>query len=178
MSSLIIGILGKIHAGKSTLARELSRELNVPIISFGGYLRNFSESNGLPTDRISLQDLGSKRISEDAMKFLQDVLSCSDLNTEIIIIEGIRHRSVLDALKSMFKVSYFIYCETPFEERYKRYIDRDETKKLTIGEFQDIDNHLVEQEIEKLKKYCQIVSNEIDINAIKSKIESYYKSNK
>lgn len=141
-------------------------------------MRNFIESNGLPTDRISLKDLGSKRISEDAMKFLKDVLSCSDLNTEIIIIEGIRHRDVLDALKSMFKVSCFIYCETSFEERYKRYIDRGETKNLTIGEFQDIDNHSVEQKIEKLKKHCEIVINEVDISTIKFLIESYYDSKK
>lgn len=171
MSSFIIGILGKIHAGKSTLARELSRELNVPIVSFGAYLRNYSELNTLPTDRNSLQDLGDKRISEDAMKFLKDVLSSSDLKTEIIIIEGIRHITVFNALKSMFKVSYFIYCDIPFEERYNRYIINDETKKTTIDEFKIIDEHRVEKEIEILKEYCNVVVSNVDIFKIKSDIE-------
>lgn len=67
----------------------------------------------------------------------------------------------------MFKVSCFVYCETSFEERHKRYIDREETKNLTIGEFQDIDSHSVEQKIEKLKKHCEIVINKVDVNTIK-----------
>jgi len=176
MSSLIIGILGKIHAGKSTLAKELSQQLNVPIISFGGYLRKYSEAKGLPADRRSLQDLGNKKISEDAMKFLSDVLLSCDMSTEIIIIEGIRHASVFNALKSIFKVSYFIYCDTPFEERYRRYTDREETKEMSIEEFQAIDEHIVEKEIEKLKEHCQTVLGNIDTATVKLKIETYYNS--
>jgi adenylate kinase family enzyme len=177
MSSLIIGILGKIHAGKSTLARELSKELNVPIVSFGGYLREFSESKGLATDRKSLQDLGDKRISEDAIKFLYDVLASLDINKEIIIIEGIRHISVFNALKKMFKASYFIFCDVTFEERYNRYIIREETKTTTIEQFKIIDSHKVEQEIMMLKKYCDAVVTKVDTFKIKSDIEALRISN-
>lgn len=158
MKKLIIGIIGKIHSGKSTLAKELTEKLQIPIVSFGGYLKEFSIENGLSTDRESLQTLGNKRISDDAILFINDVLF-GHHNTNIIIIEGIRHHSVLKSLNKIYNQSYFIFLDVPFTERYKRYTNgyNPSTKNITIAEFDEIDNHEVESEINNLKKECNLI---------------------
>ena len=154
MNNLVIGIVGKIQSGKSTLAKKLSENLDVPIISFGGYLREFSENNSLPVDRFSLQELGEKRIKEEADVFLEDVLANSKNDTSTIIIEGIRHFAIYEALRKKYQLSFFVYCETPFEERHARYIRKSGLEKITLDEFFKIDNHNVELEIEGLKHQC------------------------
>ena len=162
MRKLIIGIVGKIHSGKSTLAREISQSLEIPIVSFGGYLKDFSLKNDLPTDRESLQSLGNKRILNNPVSFIEDVLSGQE-DSSIIIIEGIRHESVLLSLKKTYHQSYFIFLDVTFDERYSRYTNGKNilTKDISVEEFFKIDNHQVESEINNLKERCDYTLNSI-----------------
>ncbi len=174
MKKLIIGITGKIHSGKSTLAKKISHNLDIPIVSFGGYLKEFSLQNNLPTDRDSLQNLGNNRILDNPELFIDNVLT-SHSDTQIIIVEGIRHYKVLQYLDQIYTQSLFIFLNVPFDERYDRYINNEifKLKNLSKEEFYKIDNHEVECEINSLEEKCEIVLNsEYQINDLLEKIKT------
>lgn len=176
MNNLIIGILGKIHSGKSTLAKNLSERFNIPIVSFGRYLKEFCLENDLSADRASLQDLGNRRIKENPEKFLNDVLEKAAVQNNVIVIEGIRHLAVMESLKKIFKQSYFIYCDTTFEERHRRYSMTTNSKEMTKNEFSAIDNHDVEKEIELMKIDCDIIYGASGIKDVYYEVEKQIRS--
>lgn len=146
----VICITGKLRSGKSYLANELKNHFLVPIVSFGKYLVDYSERNGYKTDRQSLQNLGNEFIKSDAELFLNNVINYSEINgNDIIIIEGIRHLEIARAIRKLSETCYFIYCNTPDNIRYKRFLNN---KNLTDSAesqflFAKEDCHEVEQEI-------------------------------
>lgn len=170
----IIGIVGRIHSGKSTLAGVLSEDMHMPIVSFGGYLKNFSINNNLPIDRDSLQNLGNSRIHENVELFVKDVLDSAE-NVDLIIVEGIRHRLVFNRLKEIYSKSFFIFLDVPFDERYQRYrTGKTEYKNLTVQDFYNLDNHEVELEIDDLMELCDLKLNaDYSISELKNKISIY-----
>jgi len=154
-----IGIIGKICAGKSTIAKEISERFRIPIISFGSFLIDYSKKNNLPTDRNSLQNLGNHFIQQDAGRFLKNVISTQSEIKGLMIIEGIRHLSIYNEIERISEKCIFIFIDTSIEIRYVRYCDRlkESDKKVDLSEFYVIDNHNVEKEIDSLKDKCQFI---------------------
>ncbi len=174
----IIVIIGKISSGKSTLATEISEKYGIPIISFGKYLVKFSLENSLPTSRFDLQNLGEKFIAEAPNVFLKNVLNSYIPISQIIIVEGVRHLSILKLLREESRMSTFIYLETENELRYTRYCNRIKLgdKELTFDEFSEMDNHSVESQIESLSDLCDIkYSNESQKEDLFRFLSSKYK---
>jgi cytidylate kinase len=160
MITTTIAIIGKICSGKSTIARRISANLDLPIISFGAYLTRYSKDNNLPTDRVSLQNLGNHFIKEDSGKFLRNVILFQPIIPDSMIIEGVRHLSIQKELADISNKSIFIFVEAPIKTRYDRYCSRikESDKIVSYEEFLVIDNHVVESEIDLLKSKCQITS--------------------
>ncbi|MDY0903803.1 AAA family ATPase [Pedobacter sp. CFBP9032] len=152
----VICIIGQISSGKSYLASEISKKLDIPIVSFGKYLVNYSRENNLSTERADLQDLGEKFIKQDAEKFLQNVIQYSAPVEDKIIIEGVRHLSIQNAIVNSFNSHYFIFCDTPDAIRYERFIFRNKESDSikTMESFDNANAHKVEQEIPLLKDRC------------------------
>jgi len=164
MITRTIGVIGRICSGKSTIAKKLSAYFNIPIVSFGAYLTQYSKNNNLPTDRESLQNLGNRFIEEDSSKFLQNVLNSQSTIPDSMIIEGIRHLSIQQELSAISEKSVFIFLDASVETRYDRYRNRprESDNIVSYQEFVTIDNHIVESEIDLLKMKCQII---IDTNS-------------
>jgi dephospho-CoA kinase len=176
MFELTIGLIGRISVGKSSIARALNASSDIPVTSFGAYLTKFSGSRNLPVDRKSLQDLGQKFIEEDHRQFLENVIE--DVSaTGRVIIEGIRHSVILNDIKSVSTKSLLIYIDASVETRYNRYTARqkDNDSPLSFMEFVRKDNHIVESEIEPLKRSCDLIVNseELGIDLITDKILSF-----
>lgn len=161
MINTTMGIIGRICSGKSTIAQKLSANFDIPIISFGAYLMQYSKGNNLPTDREALQNLGNAFIKEDSNKFLQNVITAQPVISKTIIIEGIRHLSIQKALTDISKFSIFIFVDASIETRYIRYCNRqkESDKAMSYKEFTTVDNHIVESEIELLKEKCHLTIN-------------------
>jgi adenylate kinase family enzyme len=152
---MVIGISGRIHSGKSTLANEMAKRMCIPKVSFGSFLRRYSEVNSLDLTRISLQDLGQNFVDNSLDEFCNLVLNEGGWDKETnLIVDGIRHISVLEKLKELVKPQKFIliFIEVSDEELAKRDIGyQDNQRKI-------FEQHLSEiQVISKLKSFADIV---------------------
>jgi dephospho-CoA kinase len=155
----IITISGRISSGKSYAANIIKTKFGLPVASFGGYLRFYCEQNNLPTDRKSLQDTGEIFINVNPKLFLIDVISHYIERTDKIILEGIRHSSILEVIDQLTENRLAIFIEADLQTRYDRYLKRnkDSDDLRSFDQFVIIDNHSVELEIEALKPLCNLV---------------------
>ncbi len=159
MSNSIITISGRICSGKSFVARLIEAEFGFPIASFGGYLKYFCENNGLPIDRLTLQNKGEEFVKINSQQFLIDVINHYNGNSDVIILEGVRHQSIFEAIQQSTNNHILIFIFADLPTRYNRYYFRnkasDEAKSL--DQFLISDNHKVEREIDFIKPHCQLV---------------------
>lgn len=155
----IITISGRISSGKSYAANLIKTEFGLPVASFGGYLKYYCEQNNLPTDRKSLQDKGEAFVKTNPQQFLVDVISHFVDSSDKIILEGVRHKSILDEVSQLTEKKLSIFIDADIQTRYKRYLNRnkDSDELKTFDQFVISDNHSVELEIESLKPTCNIV---------------------
>ncbi len=155
----IIALSGRISSGKTYAARLINEEFSYPIVSFGEYLKQYCISEGLSIQRQTLQDIGEKLIKSNPQKFLTDVISNYTNEAPIIILEGVRHRSILNLIKSDPYKCIMIFTEADQKTRFERYSSRikitDPDKSW--NDFIARDNHPVELEIESLKVLSDLV---------------------
>ncbi len=174
----VLGLIGRICSGKSTIAKQLSEHFDIPILSFGKYIFNFSKERDLKTDRDSLQSLGNKFIHENSKLFLENVIASQPTSSNSIIIEGIRHFSIYEELKIISNFSLFVFIDAPLQIRYERYCKRlkEGDEQISLDGFTKIDNHEVESEIDLLKKKCKIIldSENTSIDDIHKQISTFY----
>jgi uridine kinase len=158
---LIISISGRICSGKSFLANQIKNKFGLPIASFGGYLSYFCEQSHFETDRKTLQDTGEALEKENPQEFLSNVISHFIGNSNKIIVEGIRHKSMLDSSIQLSEKHLSFFLDTDIQTRYHRYCNRNHTADTikTYEHFVTIDNHFVELEIESLKDCCDFILN-------------------
>lgn len=154
-----IVIIGKICSGKSTLAKFISEKYNLPIISFGGYIKSYCIENKLNTDRKNLQDIGENFINTDHKKFLNDAIIFSAKEKKDLVFEGVRHKVILDEIMEISKKTIFIFVNADLDIRYKRYVsrERDSDTLNTHEQFKESDCHSVEKGIDELEKLCDYI---------------------
>ncbi|MDA9554653.1 ATP-binding protein [Pelobium sp.] len=145
-------LIGRICSGKSSLAKLLSESLHIPKASFGGYLANLAPQLNLEANRENLQNLGQSLIDKNADKFLEDVIIYSG-SSEEMIFEGVRHEIIKEKIEQISQSTISFYIEVSQEVRYKRCIER-QGINISYNDFCIEDGHLVEKEIESLKKNC------------------------
>lgn len=100
-----LGFSGRIKSGKTSIAKQVADELNVPFASFGDYLRTFVAARGLDSsDRKILQDVGQELFESDLTRFCKDVLVAAGWEKGMcIVVDGIRHVLVLEELKELLQ---------------------------------------------------------------------------
>lgn len=147
--------IGRISSGKSSLAKIVSQATSIPKASFGGYLAELAPQFDLDINRENLQNLGQSLIDANPSKFLSDVVTFSGSSDEMIF-EGVRHKIIKEKIEEMSDVSISFYIEVTPEVRFKRCVERGDIN-LTEQEFEKWDGHVVEKEIENLKKDCTYI---------------------
>lgn len=159
MINTIICLAGKICSGKSTYSNIILESFNFPVLSFGKYLVTYSKDNNLPTTRSALQDLGNELISTNASVFFDNVLGYANVTDGNFIIEGVRHKVILEEMKRKSKKVLLIFIEAPLEIRYQRFLQRKKEgdPEINFEKFIEIDSHEVEAETETLKAMADVI---------------------
>ena len=99
----------------------------------GIYLRHLAAQRDLEsTDRGTLQDLGQQLVTPNPCAFLEGMLAWAGYRAgQDLVLEGLRHVSVLEALKAhgieCADPVVLIYIETPADLRARRLTERGET---------------------------------------------------
>lgn len=175
----IITISGRIKSGKSFTADLIKKGHGIKVASFGAYLMFFCEKNNFPTDRKTLQDKGEEFVQANPRQFLIDVVSHFRNSSDIIIIEGVRHKSIFEATKTLADNHFSIFVETDLKMRYQRYSQRNQYSDTTktYNDFLIVDNHPVELETESLKDMCNLIlnGNSDYSNQLKSELDIFCK---
>lgn len=169
----IIVISGKIGTGKTTLAKDISTRFNLPVASFSGYLRHYCEKNDLPTDRKTLQEVGKKLVATKPYLFLKHVVLFYKGDSDIIILEGLRHMAIIDHLYKVCDACLFLFLDPDPDITYNRYIER-ELHSTNVNDYDKFVRHPVELEIDQLK----LISNFILKSDDSSKEELFLEVNK
>jgi cytidylate kinase len=143
----VLGFSGRIGSGKSAISKELARLLGWQRVGFGDVLRLVARQRDIPESRESLQELGAKSIEEDCQGFCARLLEYADWSQgKPLIIDGIRHLCVLEALKNAVAPSAFhlIYLDVDSKilaDRY-RHASRGSSQVL-----EQVEMHSTEREV-------------------------------
>lgn len=158
----IIGISGQINAGKTATSKILSESLGVPYYSFSNLIESLLLNNGVEITRHTLQNKGIEIINQIGYSGIASLLlETYSINlNEPCIIEGIRHIDVCNFYRNKFQNKFkLIYIDCSREIRFER-IRGKIMKNIIINSIEDfinIENHIVETEIEKIKENADFI---------------------
>jgi len=155
----VVTLSGRICSGKSHIAQKIKVMNEIPIASFGHYLKECCENNNLPTERKTLQEIGEILIRINPRQFLLEVISQYTTYRDVLVLDGVRHRTIFDQVKSIAENHVSIFVDADINTRYERYKNRgkESDNSITFDEFVLMDNHTVELEIMSLKPLCDII---------------------
>jgi dephospho-CoA kinase len=123
MSGIVVGIIGKIRSGKSSLSQGLSENLNWPYVSFGDEVRRIAKQRGLEPSREVLQEIGQDLVYNSAQEFCKAVLAQAEWQPgESLVVDGIRHLEVVEILRELVRPSALrlVYLKTADQIRESR----------------------------------------------------------
>jgi dephospho-CoA kinase len=115
-------LAGKIASGKSTLSSSFAKEMGWHYASFGDYVRSVARQRGLDdSQRETLQQIGASLVAENCEGFCRAVLEQAKWQPgESLVIDGIRHLQVKEALEKMVAPSEFILTYISVDEQVRR----------------------------------------------------------
>ncbi|MDB4766750.1 hypothetical protein OAG71_03580, partial [bacterium] len=150
MPTSLLGLSARMQAGKTTVSKAVALEMQALRISFGSVVADEAEKQRLDITREVLQDLGESMVRADVYGFCQRVLDSKGWRKGMsIVVDGVRHKKVLLALREMVEPDYFglMYLNIDRETQLKRWKSEDipYTKSL-----QELEQHSTEVEVLKV----------------------------
>ncbi|PIT87451.1 MAG: hypothetical protein COU31_02660 [Candidatus Magasanikbacteria bacterium CG10_big_fil_rev_8_21_14_0_10_40_10] len=163
---IIIGLVGEISAGKTTVTEYLSQKYQAQTFRFSDMLRDILTRLYLPIDRANLQTISTalrSAFGDDVMsRVLADDVSKAD--NEMIITEGIRRPSDVAYLKKLDNF-YIIALKTDIKIRYNRLSQRQENaddQKISYEQFLEQSRQEPEQKIQEMIAKADFSANNND----------------
>jgi len=158
--SLVVGLIGKIGSGKTTVGRHLKETYGASEHRFSAILSDILERLYLPQRREFLQALGAclrENLGQDVLveAFRKDLEKDP---SNVLVVDGIRYENEVAMLRGL-ENSVLIYIDAPAGLRYERALARGERGEgsLSFEEFQDNDSAETERRIEALKQEADYV---------------------
>lgn len=169
---MYIGLSAKIGSGKTTVANYLHEKYKFKILRFRDIIIQTIEERGLEKTRKNMQDIGDELYRKlGPESFCDLLLSKTSFNLDYVI-DSIRHIEIDKYFRNKFQKEYIsLFIEAPIELRFNRLNSR-EDKIFNQELISEIEDHPVEQEIEKLKRNAEyVILNNKDINYLYEKID-------
>lgn len=151
---IIIGLIGEINAGKTTLAEYLKFKYGFKTLR---YSKIISELYHCGEDRKSLQEMGAEIAKNpEAQRSLSlEMIKRIEADKEHnYVVDGFRHEIDFNTFKSRFKEDFIpVYIDASFMNSFNRYNKRRE-QPASIEEFRLIYNNESEQDLFLLRTRC------------------------
>ena len=148
----IVSLSGEIASGKSYVADYFSEQKNAHVLTFSSMLKKELIKMNKEVNRKNLQEFGHKLFSEIGVEgFVDKLLENVNSKDNLLVIDGIRHKSALDYLRTKYNLLH-IYIHADIKNRFERY-----KGNVTYNEFTNICNRDTEKEIMSLIKDSDIV---------------------
>jgi|Deesub1362A_J573_1020465.scaffolds.fasta_scaffold00166_72 dephospho-CoA kinase len=176
---LVIGLVGGIGSGKTTVSEYLSSKYGASQHRFSQILMDILDRLYLPHKREYLQKLGASLRAELGMDVIVNAFK-KDLEKDpsnLIVIDGIRYDNEVEMLRS-FENNILIFINAPVRDRYVRAVTRKEKGEasMTFAEFLESEMRETEQRIEVIgRKADYIVDNTGTIEELQKKIDEIMK---
>lgn len=104
MTTIVVCFSGRIAIGKTSISKELARQLNCPWTGFGDYVRVEATKRGLnPQNRDQLQGLGESLIKEHGFEWLcREVVAAANwAGDRPLVVDGIRHVQAFQTIRRL-----------------------------------------------------------------------------
>lgn len=143
---LVIGITGRIGAGKTSAGKYLSSTYGFQYIRYSQVLSEWLAKD--PESKAHLQEVGWEVMAGGMQTELNRRLIAEITPHTDVAVDGLRHPLDYESLKNAFASSFsLLYIDSPPKERWERL----KAKYPTLRSFEVADSHLVEQQIEPLR---------------------------
>jgi dephospho-CoA kinase len=149
---LVIGITGRIGAGKTTAAQYLSSRHGFQYLRYSQVL---SEWKG-PESKGHLQEIGWEVMGRGMQGALNRRLIAQIRPDGDVAVDGLRHPLDCESLQSSFGSSFhLLFVDSSQEQRWSRKKVKD--KYRTLASFKVADSHPVELHVESLRGKATLV---------------------
>lgn len=148
----LICLAGCIASGKTTLADALHAALPGSVrLAFGDVVRRRASAVRRDPTRQELQETGLQLIREGWPAFIDELLSGLECDPPTLIVEGVRHREAVDALREYLPEwrLFLVYVEAPDDQRRQRLVQRAEQEQAL--------SHEVERGVEALRAVADLM---------------------
>ena len=123
----LVALTGLQASGKSTVAGAITTLMGWRTAGFGQYLQHIAQERHLTPDRANLQRLGQSLVNENPRIFCEQVVRWAGwVEGESLILDGVRHIVILDALRGFFapQFLYLVYVDVDEALRRERLLRR------------------------------------------------------
>ncbi|MGH9433596.1 MAG: AAA family ATPase [Terriglobia bacterium] len=149
---MVIGITGRIGAGKTSAGEYLSSRYGFQYVRYSQVLSEWKD----PGSKARLQEIGWEVMANGMQGELNSRLIDRIVSDTDVAVDGLRHPLDYESLKKSFKSSFhLLYLDSPQNERWKR--KKVEDKYRSLAAFEAADSHPVEQQIESLRAKAALV---------------------
>jgi dephospho-CoA kinase len=168
---LIIGLSGKIAAGKTTEAVYLNENYQFEILKTSDLLDSVLEAKKMKSSRKNQQALGDRLISVVGPGGFVAMMLYSTSETNRVI-DAIRYSEAITYLKDKYGDEFkHIHIEASDSIRYAR---RGSKKIRNVNRFKQIDRASTELDNDRLRRLAdQVIKNESTLDALYSKLEDF-----
>jgi len=182
MDKMLIGLTGRIAAGKETLTRFL-RDKGFIYFETSILLREELENRGLEVSRKNMQDLGDELRKEHGAGILMKMLLKKIDVSGNYIIDSLRNAGETEYLKENVDDFVLIAVDAPQKLRYDRIIERGkDSDPKTWEEFLEVDNrdyygdsNPLGQQVGKCMEVADyVIMNDSDLESSMKKIEEIW----
>ncbi len=145
---LVIGIAGRIGAGKTTAGEYLSSRYGFQYLRYSQVLSEWLAKDS--KSKVRLQEIGWEVMAKGMQAELNRRLVAQVMPDANVAVDGLRHPLDCETLKNSFEPSFrLLFIDSPQKARWSRKKVKEKYRTLTA--FEAADSHPVEQHIESLR---------------------------
>jgi dephospho-CoA kinase len=172
---LVIGLAGRIGAGKGTVAEYLKKEYKAEQFVYSDILRDILDRLHIEITRENLQILGKGLRESLGRDVLVEAMKgdLSEAKSEMRLIDGVRYVNEVKMLRT-FPHNVLIFVDAPEKVRYERAKKRAEKgeENLSLDEFRKKESAATESELDEVEKMADfVIDNSGTIKELREKIK-------